>query len=130
MLISAWRCHILCPRTSVKSSSALKTVSLGAMPVESMLTSMDLIVTSSRIFRIVFPFGSISSFAGKFAAVLISPGMCAISKLKWSTKLHAFDSGCGIIFVLKTLVTDLLSVLMMVGLLAPWKLCPKLFSAK
>ena len=114
---------------SVWSSSVLKTVSLDAMPFDSMLTSIGLTVMSLRILRTILSFGSASTFGGETAPVFNFPGMCAITKLICNTKSRAFQSGGGFL-VWKNLVTDLLSVLMMAGLVAPQQMCPNTFSAR
>ena len=69
-----------------------------------------LIIILSRIFRPVFSFQSASSLDRKYAAVFILPGMYTLTILNCNTKLHAFRSCDGIIFVRKNFVTDLLSV--------------------
>ena len=100
------------------------TVSSCAMPVDSMFTSIGFVGMSSLIFNIIFSFGSIFNRDKKSAAIFIFPGMCAIVKLNCSTKSHAFHRGGGIIFVWKNLVTDLLSVMIITGLVAPQNICP------
>ena len=55
--------------------------------------------------------------------------MCAIVKLNCSTKLQAFHKGGGIIFVWKSLVTDLLSVMIITGLVAPQNIYPNSLNA-
>ena len=95
-------CQIFCSGISVGSSSVLKTGSSGAMPVDSMLTSIGLRVLSFRVFRTIFsPIGSASILDRKSATVFIFPGMCAITKLNCNTKIHAFQSGSSMIWVWK-----------------------------
>ena len=77
----------------------------------------------------IFSIGSISKRDKKSAAVFIFPGMCAIVKINCNTKSQAFYDGGGIIFVWKNLVTDLLSVMMMTGLVAPQNICPNSLKA-
>ena len=55
--------------------------------------------------------------------------MRAIVKLNRNTKSQAFHNGGGIIFVWKNLVNDLLSVMMITGLVAPQKTCPNSLKA-
>ena len=50
---SAWRCQISCSGISVGSSLVLKTGSLGATPVDSMLNSTSLKVIS-RFLKTIF----------------------------------------------------------------------------
>ena len=99
------------------------------MPVDSMFTSIGFVGMSSLIFNIIFSFGSIRNRDKKSAAVFNFPGMCAIVKLNCSTKSHAFHKGGGIIFVWKNLVTDLLSVMIITGLVAPQSKCPNSLKA-
>ena len=105
------------------SVGSKKTVSSCAMAVDSMFTSIGFVGMSSLIFKINFSFGSISNRDKISAAVFIFPGMCAIVKLFCSTKSHALQRGGGIIFVWKNLVTDLLSVMIITGLVAPQNTC-------
>ena len=108
------------------SVGSWKTCSSCAMPVDSIFTSIGFVGMSSLFFNVfpIFSLGSISRRHKKSAAVFIFPGMCAIVKLNCSTKSHAFHRGGGIIFVWKNLVTDLLSVMMITGLVAPQNICP------
>ena len=112
---------------SYRSVGSKKTVSSRAMPVDSMFTSIGFVGMSSLIFRIVFSLESISNWDKKSAAMFIFPGMCAIVKINFSTKSQAFHRREGIIFVWKNLVTDLLSVMIITGLVAPQNICPKFF---
>ena len=84
-----------------------------------MFTSIGFAGMSSLIFEIIFSFGSVSHRDKNSAAVFIFPEMCAIVKLNCSTKSQATHNGGGIIFVWKNLVTDLLSVMIIAGLVAP-----------
>ena len=106
-----------------------ETVSSCAMPVDSMFTSIGFVGMSSLIFKIFFSFGSISNRDKKSAAVFIFPGMCAIVKLNCSTKSQVIHRGGGINFVWKNLVTDLLSIMIITGLVAPQNICPKSLKA-
>ena len=121
---SCLRCQISCSGVSVGSQLILKTGSSGAMPVDSMLTSIDLTVKSSRVFKSIFSVGSASRLARKSAAVVIFPGMCDFTKMNCNTKSPAFQGAGGINLVWKNFLSDLLSAMMMVGLVAPQKLCP------
>ena len=114
---------------SSRSVGSKKTVSSCAMPVDSMFTSIGFVGMSSLIFKKIFSFGSISNRDKKSAAVFILPGMCAMVKLNCNTKSQAFHNGGGIIFVRKNLVTDLLSVMMITGLVAPQNICPNSLKA-
>ena len=111
------------------SVGSKKTVSSCAMPVYSMFTSIGFVGMSSLIFKIIFSFGSDSNQDKKSAAVFIFPGMCAIVKLNCSTKSHEFQRGGGITFVWKNLVTDVLSVMIITGLVAPQNICPNSLKA-
>ena len=111
------------------SVGSKKTVSPCAMPVDSLFTSIGFVGMSSLIFNIIFSFGYTSNRDKKSAAVFIFPGMCAIVKLNCSTKSHAIHRGGGIIFVRKNLVTDLLSVMIVTGLVAPQNICPNSLKA-
>ena len=84
---------------------------------------------SPLIFKMTFSLGSISKRDKKSAAVFIFPGMCAMVKLNCNTKSQAFHNGGGIIFVWKNLVTDLLSVMIITGLVAPQNICPNSLKA-
>ena len=106
-----------------------KTGSSCAMPVYSKFTSICFVGMSSLIFKIIFSFGSSSNRDEKSAAVFFYPGMCAIVKLNCSTKSQAFHKGGGIILNWKNLVTDLLSVMINTGLMAPQNICPKSLKA-
>ena len=75
-------------------------------------------------------FGSASSFNRKTVAVFSFRRICAFTELICNTKSHTFHSGGGIILVWRNLVSDLLSVILLVGFVAPHKLCPNSFSAK
>ena len=108
----------------------LKTGFPSEIPVDCMFTSMGLVGISSRIFRTILSFGSASSFDEKTATVFVIPGVCAITRLNCSTKSHAFHNGVGIIFFWKSLVTDLLSVKIKMGSVAPQKICPNYFENK
>ena len=63
-----------------------KIASSCAMPVDSMLPSINYVGVSPVIFRINLLLGSISKRDKKIAAVFIFPGMCAILKLSCSRK--------------------------------------------
>ena len=115
-------CQMSCTGTFVRSSLVLESSFLSAKPGVSIFTSMGLIVMSFRICRTIFSFGSASIHNRKSDAVLSFLGLCAVTKLNCNTQLHAFQCDDGIIFVWKNLVTDLLSVLIMVGLVAPRKM--------
>ena len=84
---------------------------------------------SSLIFRIFFSLGSIFIRDQKSAAVFIFPGMWAMIKLNCSTKSQAFHKGGGSIFGRKNLVTNLLSVMIITGSVAPQKICPNSLEA-
>ena len=111
------------------SVGSWKTCSSCAMPVDSKFTSIGFVGMSFLIFRNFFSLGSISNRDKKSAAVFTFPGMCAIVKLNCSTKSQAFHRGGGIIFVWKSLVTNLLSVMIFTGLVAPQKICPNSLKA-
>ena len=88
-----------------------KTVSSCALSVDSMLTSIVFVGMSSLIFRIVFPFGSISNRDTKSAAVFIFLGRCAMVKMNSNTISQAYHKGGGIKFVWKNWVSELLTVI-------------------
>ena len=67
--------------------------------VDSMLTTIGCVGTSTLIPRINFSFQSDSDRDEKSAAMLTLPRMCAMVKLTCWTKSHAFDDGGGIIYV-------------------------------
>ena len=108
---------------------SIKTVSSCAMPVDSMFTSIGFVGMSSLIFKNIFSLGSISRRDKKSAAVSIFPGLCAIAKLNCSTKSQEFHRGGGINFLWKNLVTDLLSVMIITGFVAPQNICPNSLKA-
>ena len=80
---------------------------------------------SFLIFRTIFSFslGSISKRYKKSAAVFIFPGTCAMVNLDCNTKPLAFYMGGQINFVWKNLATDLLSIMIITGLVAPQRKC-------
>ena len=96
-----------------------KTASSCAMPVDSMFISIGFVGMSSLIFKIIFSLVSISKRDTKSVAVFIFPGTCAIVKLICSTKSEAIHTGGGIFFVWNNLVTDLVSIMVVTGLVAP-----------
>ena len=50
--------------------------------------------------------------------MFIFPGMCAKVKLNCNTESQAFDKGGGVFFVWKNRLTDLLSVMIITGMVA------------
>ena len=78
-------------------------------------------------FQIYLSLGPISKRDKKSAAVFIFPVMCAVKKLYCSTKSQAFDKGGGFIFVWKNLVADLLSIIVITGLVARYNFMSKFF---
>ena len=106
-----------------------KTGSSCARPVDSRFTSIGFLGMSYLIFKTIFSLGSIPKRDEKSAAVLILPGMCAMVKFNWRTKSQAFHKCGGIIFVWKNLVTDLLSVMIITGLVAPQNIFPNCLKA-
>ena len=100
-----------------------------AMLLESMITSSGFVGMSSLIIRIIFSLGSNAKRDKESAVLFIFPGMCAIVKVNCSTKTQAFHKGGRIIFVWKNLVTDLLSVIIITGVVAPQNKCPKSLKA-
>ena len=52
-----------------------------------------------------------------------------MTKLNCSTKTQAFHKDGGINFVWRNLVTDLLSVMIITGLVAPQNICPNSLKA-
>ena len=132
-----FRTSSLCCQTSFSVVSCWSVVSKKtdsscatcAMPVDSMFTSIGFVGMSSLIFKFIFSFGSISKQNRKSAAMFIFPGMCAIVKMNCSTKSQAFQKGGGTIFVWKNLVTDLLSVMIIIGLMAPQNIRPNSMKA-
>ena len=79
---------------------------------------------SFLFFRIIFSLESISKQNKKSVAGIIFHGMCVMLKLNCNAKSQTFHKGEGIYFVWKNLVTDLLSVLIITGLVAPQNTCP------
>ena len=106
-----------------------KTGSSCAMPVDSMFTSINFVGMSSLIFKMIFSFGFVSKRDKKSAAVFFLPGMSAMVKLNCNTKSQAFHNSGRIIFVWKNLLIDLLSVMMVTGLVVPQKICPNSLKA-
>ena len=106
-----------------------KTGSSCAVPIDSMFTSIGFVGMSSLTFKNIFSSGSNSKKDKKSAAVFLFPGMCDIVKLGCSTKLQAFHKSGGITFVWKNPVIDLLSVMIIIGLMAHQNLCPNSLKA-
>ena len=102
---------------------SMKTDSSCAMPVHLMFTSIGFVGMSSLIFKIFFSLAYVSKRDKRSAAVFIFLGMCAIVKLNCSTNSQAFHKSGGIIFLWKNLVTDMLSVMIITGLVAPQIIC-------
>ena len=100
-----------------------------AMPVNYTFTSINFVGMCSRIFKIVFSSGSIFNRDKKSDAVFILPGKCANSP-NYNTELQAFVERGGTIFVLKNLMTDLMSVMIITGLVAPQSICPNFMRAR
>ena len=100
-----------------------------AMTVDSMFTSTCFVGMSPLIFKNTFSLGSISKRDKESAAVFIFPGLCAMVKLNCSTKLQVFHKVGGTIFVCKNLVTDLLSVMIITGLVAAQSILPNSLKA-
>ena len=106
------------------SVGSKKSGSSCAMPVVSMFTSIGLVGMSLLFLKGFFRWDPFLNEMKKYAAVFIFPGMCAIVKLNCITKSQAFHKGGGIVFVWKNLLTNLLSVMISTGLVAPQSFCP------
>ena len=87
--------------------------------VESMLTSIGCVGTSSVTLRVIYSFGLNFRREEKSPAVFILPGMCFIVELKCRTKSLAFKIGGGRNLIWKKRVNGLLSILRTTGLSVP-----------
>ena len=86
------------------------------MPADSFSTSRGLVRISFRFLEVILSLVCVACLDKEAAAVFLFPGLCAITKLKCSTKLHAFHMCGGIIFVWKNFNFHSVSVMMTIGL--------------
>ena len=109
-----------------------RTGSSCEMLVDSRFNSFGFVGKSFLSFRITFSLDYLfsSDRDEKTAALIIFRGLCAMIKLKCSTKLQAIHKGWGIFFVLKNLVADLLPDIIITGLVATQNIYPNPLKAK
>ena len=106
-------------RMAIQHHLCEKRRSFCAVPVDSVLTSIGCVGTSSLILGVIFSFATDSKQDKKSAVVSILPRMCAMVKSNCRTNSHAFQNGGGSNLVWKNFVTDLLSVLMITSFVEP-----------
>ena len=109
--------------SSSPSACAKKNCSSSATSEEDVVTSMFVVCTSSLILSWIFSVTFISNCERKSGVVFTEPTICAFLMLNCSTKSHAFHKDGGTTFVWKNSVTELLSVRMIVGFVASYKMC-------
>ena len=109
---------------SLVSKNTGSSCVMPVVPVDSMFTSFGFFGKSSLTFEVIFSVLSISQRNKKSAVVFIFPGTCAMVKLNCNTKAQAFHKGGGIIFVWKNPLNNLLSVMIIIGMVGSQNICP------